>query len=375
MTPSAPLAVHAITRGGVELGGRLAAALGADLLVAEALAPDAPVSARSFPLPMKAALAPAFPAYRGHVFVMAVGAVVRMIAPLLGSKWSDPAVVCVDEAGRYAVSVLSGHTGGGNALARDVARILGGEAVVTTVSDVLDTLRVDLLGRDLGWTLEDPHGNATRASAAVVNGAPVLLVQEAGEPDFWPGDRAWLSNVARRREAAGADLARFEAVLLVTDRLLADAERDLARRAVLYRPRSLALGVGCDRGAPPDMVARGVEALLERHRLSPRSVREIATIDLKADEPALLALARELACPLRTFPAAALDAARGVANPSATVQRLIGTRGVAEPAALLASRATSLLVPKTIYTEPGAGRSMTVAVARFSLEERTHGDG
>lgn len=369
---SRTLAVHAVTRGGVALGARLAGALGADLHVPEALAPGAPAGARPFPLPMKAALAPLFPAYRGHVFVMAIGAVVRLVAPLLADKRTDPAVVCVDEAGRWAVPVLSGHLGGANDLAREVACLLGGQAVVTTASDVLDTLRVDLLGRDLGWTLEDPHGRATRASAAVVNGAPVLLVQEAGERNFRPAASAWPANVERRDHLAGADLAGFEAVLLVTDRLLDLDGPELAGRAVLLRPRSLALGVGCDRGTPPELVARGVAEVLAHHRLSLRSVRELATLDLKADEPALLALARDLGCPLRTFTAAQLDATAGIATPSATVQRLVGTRGVAEPAALLASGAAGLLVPKRVYTEPGAGRSLTVAVARFRFEEGAH---
>jgi precorrin-3B C17-methyltransferase len=219
---------------------------------------------------MRDALALAFPRYRGHVFVMAIGAVVRMIAPLLESKWRDPAVVCVDEAGRFAVSVLSGHAGGANRLAEEVAAVLGAQAVVTTASDVL--------------------------------------------------------------------------------------------------PRNLVLGIGCDRGAPPDLVARGVETLLTRHRLALASVRVIATIDLKADEPALRALAERLACPLRLFGAAELDAAPGVESFSETVRRHVGTRAVAEPAALLASGAGHLLVPRQIYTEPGAGRSMTLAAARLPIQ-------
>ncbi len=372
MTGPRPLAVHAITQGGLEVAARLGAVLGADVRVPERLLAVAPASATAFSLPMRDALAPAFPRYRGHVFVMAIGAVVRMIAPLLESKWRDPAVVCVDEAGRFAVSVLSGHAGGANSLAEEVAAVLGAQAVVTTASDVLGTLQVDLLGCDLGWTIEDPARNATRASAAVVDGTPVLIVQEAGERDFWPDDRPFPPNVTVTTTLEAADLGHFEALLLITDRLPAERERALFERAVVYRPRSLVLGIGCDRGAAPDLVTRGVDALLARHRLALASVREIATIELKAGEPALRALAERLACPLRLFGSAELDAAPGVETSSETVRRHVGTRAVAEPAALLASGAGRLLVPRQIYTEPGAGRSMTLAAARipFSPERR-----
>ncbi|HET9555262.1 MAG TPA: cobalamin biosynthesis protein [Anaeromyxobacteraceae bacterium] len=374
MTLPRPLAVHAVTRGGVALGARLAAALGADLHAARAHAAVAPEGAQLFDLPMAPAVARAFPAYRGHLFVMATGAVVRLVAPLLGSKRTDPAVVCVDEAGTFAVSLLSGHAGGANELARAAARAIGATPVVTTASDVLGTLQVDLLGRGLGWTMEDPRGAATRASAAVVNGAPVLLVQEAGEPGFWPEGTPWPANVTRR-PALGPDADRFEAVLLVTDRLVGGLAEALAERLVLYRPRSLVLGVGCDRGAPPELVARGVAELLHRHGLSLGAVGAVATVDLKADEAALLALASSLGVPLRSYAAAALDAVPGTENPSARVLRLVGTRGVCEPAALLASGAARLVVPKTVYREPGERRAMTLAVARVErrAEEGTHG--
>lgn len=377
MTHARPIAVHAVTRGGAALAARIAGALGAELRIPAHLHAAAPEGAVAFQLPMSEAVAAAFRRHPAHVFVMAIGAVVRMIAPLLRSKREDPAVVCVDEAGRFAVSVLAGHAGGGNALAGEVAGLLGAQAVITTASDVLGTLPVDLLGRALGWAVEGSPAAVTRASAAVVNGAPVLLVQETGERDFWPADRPWPGNVARADALEGRDPSAFEALLLVTDRLPAEPERDQFERAVLYRPRSLVLGLGCDRETPPALVARGVEALLARHRLALASVRELATIDLKADEPALRALAGRLDRPLRVFGAAELDAAPGIERPSETVRRHVGTRGVAEPAALLAAGARRLLVPKQVYTEPGAGRSMTLAIARRRFgapgEDAAHG--
>ncbi|MFL5274402.1 MAG: cobalt-precorrin 5A hydrolase [Anaeromyxobacteraceae bacterium] len=360
------LAVHAVTRRGALLGRRLADALGADLLVAEGFAAEVGAR-RAFPLPMRAAVADAFRAYAGHVFVLAAGATVRLVAPLLEDKRTDPAVVCVDEAGRFAVSLLSGHRGGANALAAEAARAIGAVPVITTASDVQGTVAVDLLGCELGFVFEDPRGNATRAAAAVVNGDPVLVVQEAGSRAWWPDGEALPRNVVVTGSLDGADGARFAALLVISDRA-APIPEPLLDRAVLYRPPTLAVGVGCDRGAPEAAVERAVADALAAGGLAPASVAAVASIDLKCDEAAIVALAARIGRPLRLFPAAALDAAPGIERPSATVQRHVGTRGVSEPAALLAAGATRLLVPKQVHRDAASGKSVTVAIARIAAE-------
>jgi cobalt-precorrin 5A hydrolase len=370
MTTRRPWAIYAITAHGVDIGARLMAALpGADLFDSEKLLARAPAGARPLPLPMGPTLAETFTSYDCHVHVISIGAVVRMVAPLVRNKKVDPAIVCVDDAARFAVSVLSGHVGRGNAFTERVAAALGATPVVTTASDVRGTLTVDILGRELGWTLEDPDRNVTRGCAAVVNAAPVLFVQEAGEPDWWPLDAPLPPGVAYATTLDGVDPARWEILLIASDRELRETARAAWHNAVVYRPKSLVLGLGCDKGTPPDLVARGVCALLARHGLAPRSVRAVATIDLKRDEPALVELADQLGVPLATYGAAELDALP-MPTPSSTVHKHVGTRGVAEPAALLAAGARELVVPKQIYTEPGAGRSMTLAVARLPHPRR-----
>ncbi|MCI0340320.1 MAG: cobalamin biosynthesis protein [Planctomycetales bacterium] len=366
-----PWAVYAITRHGVSVATRLLGEIpDADLYVSEKVAAGAPACARPFPLPMGPLLAETFPGYDCHVFVVSVGAVVRLVASLLRDKKEDPAVVCVDEMARFSICVLSGHVGRGNAFTERVARALGAQPVVTTASDALGTLTVDILGRDLGWTLDDPDRNVTRGCAAVVNGAPVLFVQESGEPSWWPEARPFPPGVAYATALDGVDPAAWEVLLVATDRDFCETHPGLWEKAVVYRPRSLVLGIGCDRGIPPDLVERGVRALLAESRLSSRSVRTLATVDLKKGEPALLALSERLGAPLQTYPAEQLDAVAGIENPSEVVKRHVGTRGVAEPAALLAAGAERLLAPKRTYTEPGAGRSMTLAVARVPFPPR-----
>lgn len=370
-TARRPFAIYAITRHGIAIARRLADALpGSDLMVSEKLAALAPEGARRFALPMGPLLAETFEAYDAHLFVISIGAVVRMVAPLLKNKKVDPAIVCVDDAARFAICVLSGHVGRGNVFSERVATILGATPVITTASDAIGTLTVDILGRDLGWTLEDPDRNVTRGCAAVVNAAPVLFVQETGEPSWWPADRPVPPGVSYGTTLDGIDPRAWEILLIASDRDVARTHPEAFENAVVYRPKSLVVGLGCDRGAPADMVERGVQVLLERHGLAIQSVREIATIDKKADELALLQLSDRRGWPLRTFPAEELDVVPGIENPSETVKRFVGARGVAEPAALLAAGAEKLLVAKETYTEEGAGRSMTLAVARVPFAAR-----
>jgi len=365
-------AVYAITKHGIDIAKRLSSALSdVDLLVSEKLFGQAPPHAKPLPLPMGPTLTDTFASYDCHVFIVSVGAVVRMIAPLLKNKKVDPAVVCVDDAARFAVCLLSGHVGRGNAFTERVALALGAQAVVTTASDVAGTLTVDILGRELGWTLDDLDRNVTRGCAAVVNEAPVLFVQETGEPSWWPLGKPLPAGVRYTTSLDGVDPEAWEMLLVASDR---DVRRTHPRhwdRAVVYRPKSIIIGLGCDRGASAEMVERGVDALLAEAGLSPKSVKAIATIDKKADEEALLSLARRRAWPLTTFSAEELDTTAGIENPSEKVKQHVGTRGVAEPAALRASGAAALLVPKRVYTEPNAGRSMTFAAARVPFAKRS----
>jgi cobalt-precorrin 5A hydrolase len=240
-------AIYAITKHGIGIAERLAHQLaGSDLYVSDKLRASAPAGARLFPLPMGPLLADTFTGYDCHVFVISVGAVVRMIAPLIRDKKVDPAVISVDDDARFAVCVLSGHVGRGNAFAARVAERLGAQPVITTASDVRGTLTVDILGRELGWQLDDPDRNVTRGCAAVVNAAPVLFVQETGEANWWPEDKPLPEGVRYATSLSGVDPRQYEILLVASDRVFGESERACWENAVVYRPRSLVVGLGCD---------------------------------------------------------------------------------------------------------------------------------
>lgn len=241
------IAVLAITRHGVTLAGRVVAALpGARLFAPEKFRAEAgaaaPGAAHCYTGQVGDQVPALLTAFDGIVAAVSLGAVVRLIAPHLGGKESDPAIVVVDEAGRFVIPVLSGHRGGANALAARLASALGATPVPTTASDVRQTLAVDLLGREFGWTLEASHDEIVRASAAVVNDEPVALVDELGGADWWSGHAngrdgplpARLRRFARIEEVVPE---RFAAVLWISRRTLpGELAARLAGKCVIYRP-------------------------------------------------------------------------------------------------------------------------------------------
>jgi cobalt-precorrin 5A hydrolase len=357
------LAVVALTRGGIEIADRIRRARPhAELFCPEPIAPDNR-DVHRFAGRLHDLIPHLLAHYDGLICVMALGIVVRLIAPLARGKIGDPAVVVVDETGRFAISVLSGHSGGANQLARGVAEILGAIPVITTASDARGLPAVDLIGREFGWVIEQAECLAEVASA-VVNGHAVAVYQDAGEPDWWQLFGAWPEHF-HRVDGWPGDAARFAAALVISDRLHEGPAQAWAGRLVIYRPRTLHVGIGCRRGTSLEEIEEVFQSTFRQHRLAPASVASVATAWLKRDEPAVIEFARRLAVPLQVFTADELQAVGTPPNPSARVRSKIGLVGVAEPAAMLAARTCQLTVPKQ------TGRSVTLAVARIqdSLSE------
>jgi cobalt-precorrin 5A hydrolase len=360
------LVVVAVTRRGIELAQRLAAAVpGVEIHVAarwRALLPKA----KAMETPLVEALPGLFrePSVGGLIVVLAVGATVRLLAPWLQGKDRDAAVVCVDDGGRFAVAVLSGHRGGANALARRVADALGACAVITTASDADGVLAVDLLGADAGWRIEATPAALRHAAAAVVNGDPVGFYQDAGNTGWQSAadmpSNVQLADIASSRTftnpgaRTNADPRRPTLELTVADEMAAllvisDRVLNLPARPdciVVYRPPTLVAGVGCSRGATADDIATTVDQALMQGGLARASLASLATLDRRLDEPGIVEYAHHMGLPVTGFAAAQLASVRTVPNPSAVVNAAVGTPGVCEPAALLASGARSLLVAK-----------------------------
>ncbi|NUT26784.1 MAG: precorrin-3B C(17)-methyltransferase [Streptomyces sp.] len=304
-----------------------------------------PDRTRVYDGPVKDAVRRAFAECEQLVCFLATGAVVRLIAPLLGDKASDPGVVCVDESGRFAVSLVGGHGGGANELAREIGELLGAEPVVTTATDAVGVPGLDTLGFPV-------EGDVAAVSRALLDGEPVALRAELD----WP--------LPPLRVGAEGSYA-----IRLTDRLVQPAERE-----VVLRPPSLVVGVGASKGAPADEVLGLVESALRDAGLSPASLAELATVDAKAGEPGIVEAAARLGVPLVTHSAEELAAVE-VPNPSDAPLAAVGTPSVAEAAALV--RGGELLVPKrkseradgqpamatcAVVRRPGRGRLAVVGL-------------
>lgn len=293
-----------------------------------------PERVRVYDGPVGDAVRRAFAECEQLVCFLATGAVVRLVAPLLGDKATDPGVVCVDEGGRFAVPLVGGHGGGANELARQVGELLGAQPVVTTATDAVGLPGLDTLGLPV-------EGDVAGVSRALLDGEPVALRAEVA----WPLPPLPVG-------AEGAYVVR------VTDRLV---ERG-AEREVVLRPPSLVVGVGASKGAPADEVLGLIESTLGEAGLSPKSLAELATVDAKAGEPGIVEAAERLGVPVVTYSAEQLAGVE-VPNPSDAPLAAVGTPSVAEAAALV--RGGELLVPKR-KSERADGRPAmaTCAVVR-----------
>ena len=331
--------------------------------------------------PLRPVLQQLFRENRRLILFMPVGVAVRLLAPVIQHKHTDPAVVCIDDAGRFAVSLLSGHIGGGDALTREVAALLGATPVITSASHALDTLAVDLLGLDFGWKIEAAKETITRVSAAVVNGEPVGVYQDAGQRNWWPANQPWPANLTVYPTLESLSQSRSAAYLVITDRWLPNPKPGVIeweievsddgttnaqrpRNMVIYRPPTLVVGVGCRRGVRFRDLSEFVGKISSVHRFWPYSIAAFATAELKADEPAILELAAKYGVPLRTYSAAELnqvfaDLPDAGLNKSEAAHRLLGVWGVAEPAALLAAGSAELVIPRQ------KTHQATLAVARI----------
>ncbi|WP_117209785.1 precorrin-3B C(17)-methyltransferase [Allorhizocola rhizosphaerae] len=298
--------------------------------------------------PVREQLAHAWEECTSIVAFLATGATVRLVAPLLSGKQSDPAVVCVDEAGRYAVALLGGHEAGANRLAERVSEVLGAQAVVTTATDSVGFPGLDMMGFKVG----NPERLAG-VSRAMLDGALVAWKSD----DQWPVP-ALPPNVGDHPAAPHA--------VVITDRCVRSPQAsDLdvaASGALVLHPPSLVLGIGASRGVAKGEIAALVDQVLADARLAAESVRCIATADIKADEAGLVEFGEERGWPILTYSAAQL-AAIEVPHPSEVVREAVGTPSVSEAAALLAARSRGrearLIVPKTVSARA------TVAVARL----------
>ncbi len=349
------LAIWAVTPNGAELIDRLAGSLpDADIYVSQNLNLAKSTYHRFERL--SAAVNVNFDRYRGHVFIMATGIVVRILAPLIQNKIMDPAVVVLDDLGKNAISLLSGHIGGANALTRRVARIIGANPVITTATDINRVPAIDVLALENGLTIENP-GAIKTVNMALVKRQPIGVY----DPYMFFEDTLFNRESAAfyRLSHDGHKIAQNEEIISHPIVYINDSIMDLPSEALILRPPSLVAGIGCNRGTDCREIGDLLGQVLESNRLASSSLTCLASIDVKNDEAGLIEAARQLGLPLAFYKREELNQVKGIRNPSQIVEHHIGVKSVCEAAAILASRNGTLIVPKN------STKNVTVAIARI----------
>ncbi|MGV8829591.1 MAG: precorrin-4 C(11)-methyltransferase [Breznakibacter sp.] len=294
------------------------------------------------------------------IFIGALGICVRTIAPFIQDKKTDPAVINLDANGQYVQPVLSGHVGGANQLAKEIAAILGAIPVLTTVSDTQGFWPLDLLPQQYGWQME-PNPLLTRLMAAFVNRQPTALLLEARDQGTLMMETETPKHVTIHYARATLDESKYQVVIAVTPFI-----HDLGANALFFRPRMVVLGVGCQKGTSATELQQVVHQTLAERDISPRSVSAIGSCELKQHEPALLQLADSFGSPLQSFASQTLNR-YDVPNPSKKVNQVTDAPSVAEASAMHLSN-NQLHTEKTKLM--AGNHHATLAIALVDEKER-----
>ena len=304
-----------------------------------------------------------FTCYEGLVFIGALGICVRSIAPCIHSKYTDPAVVNIDSTGKHVISVLSGHVGGANELTRPLASILGAAPVITTQSDNNDLWALDTIHeRFEGW-IPEPVGPMNEIIYKFVNRRPVALlldIQDSGTRNL---ERTAPPHVDIYNSFQEIDQNRYEALIIVSPFIY-----PVVIPPLYYRPHVLSLGFGCRENCDPSGIREYITARLIEAGISPTSLTNLATIDIKKDEPVVDLLTHSLILSMDSY---SPDELRDITvpNPSEKVREVTSSPSVAEAAALKSTGNTRLLLEKQ-KGKLSEGNDFTFAVAMNRTVER-----
>ncbi len=285
------------------------------------------------------------------VCLFSLGAVIRLIAPHLKDKKTDPAVIVIDDKTNFVISVLSGHIGGANELTREIAEKLGALAVITTAADVNKTIAVDLVGREFDWKIDD-DSTVTKISAHMVNAEPIGVLQEAGKKNWY---KELPKNVSIYESVEDLKKSSSKAYLIISDRII---DEDLSTDAVTYRPPSLVVGIGLHWDTSKETIREGIEYCLEKFKLSSKSIAKLVSIKKPEDVQGLIDVGKELGIPIEYVNREDLSEI-SAPNPSETVKAFEGTASVSEAAAIKVSGG-ELIVEKQKFPP-----NLTIAIARI----------
>lgn len=291
------------------------------------------------------------------VFIGAMGICVRSVAPYIRDKHFDPAIINIDSTGRYVISVLSGHIGGANELTERIARIIGGEAVITTQSDNLGVWALDTIGKKFGWITESNCDNFNHPLTAFVNGKRTALLLDIKDKGTAYLERSKPGYVDAYYKFDEIDLSKYELLIAVSPYVFHSAIQ-----TIYYRPKVLHLGIGCRKDCKTEGIDDFISEKMIGNGISPASIKDISTIELKKDEPLIKVLQQAFGdIPVNIYSAEDLKDIE-VANPSVKVKEVTSVQGVSESTAIKSADMGTLILEKN-KGKLSEGNDFTFAVA------------
>jgi cobalt-precorrin 5A hydrolase len=354
---SSKVAIVCITKNGINISKRIKEKIPSASIYAQSKHKDSSDGIIWFEKNTKVIIEEIFKEYDSIICIFSLGAVIRLISNLLVDKKTDPAVIVIDDKANFVISALSGHLGGANSLSKHIADILNSTAVITTAADVNETIAVDLLGEDFKWRIEN-FENVTKVSAHMVNEEKIGVYQDTGETKWW--NKELPKNVTIVKDIDELKSDNFRAGLIISDRIITDPL--LIGKSVIYRPKSLVVGLGFHWDTTQKDIEDGIMKVLKANGLSFLSIRNLSTIDRGKSPVSLGYFSDKHGIPLEFFEKEKLNKIM-VPNPSDMVKKYEGTSSVSEASSILSSGG------ELIITKQKFPPNLTVAVCRINYPE------
>jgi cobalt-precorrin 5A hydrolase len=351
---SSKVAIVCITKNGINISKRIKEKIPSASIYAQSKHKDSSDGILWFEKNTKIMIEEIFKEYDSIICIFSLGAVIRLISNLLVDKKTDPAVIVIDDKANFVISALSGHLGGANSLSKHIADILNSTAVITTAADVNETIAVDLLGNDFEWRIEN-FENVTKVSAHMVNEEKIGVYQDTGETKWW--NKELPKNVTIVDDIDELKSDNFRAGLIISDKIITD--QLLIGKSVIYRPKSLVVGLGFHWDTTQNDIEDGIMKVLKENGLSFLSIRNLSTIDRGKSPASLGSFSDKHGIPLEFFEKEKLNKIT-VPNPSDVVKKYEGTSSVSEASSILSSGG-NLIITKQKFPP-----NLTVAVCRIN---------
>ena len=344
------VSVLAITKNGVNIGGKLKELFPNWNIFAPSKLSNENKSITWYSEPTSDKIIELFKNSNALICLFSLGAVIRLIAPHLKDKKTDPAVIVIDDKMTFVISVLSGHIGGANELTQEISEKLNALPVITTAADVNKTIVVDLVGRQFGWKIDD-ETTVTKISAHMVNSESIGVFQQTGNKKWY---KELPKNVTIYDNLEELKKSNSKAHLIISDAII---DNELAQESVIYRPQSLVIGIGLHWDTTKDTIREGIEYCLEKFNLSSKCIAKLVSIKKPEDVQGLIDLGKEMKIPVEYVDREELSEII-TPNPSSTVKAFEGTASVSEAAAIKVS-CGELIVEKQKFPP-----NLTIAIAR-----------